>query len=645
VAKTVLGLSAFYHDSAACLLVDGKLVAAAQEERFTRKKHDSEFPANAARYCLVEGKIAAKDLDIVAFYDKPLLKFERLFETYLDYAPRGFESFRKAMPLWLTNRLWMEETIRRELDTPARILFGDHHESHAASAFFPSPFEEAAILTMDGVGEWATSSLGIGKGNGIDLISELRFPHSIGLLYSSFTYFCGFRVNSGEYKLMGLAPYGTPKYAGLIREKLVHVFDDGSIRLNMEYFDFPSRLRMTGAGFEKLFGGPAREAESLLTQREMDLAASIQEVTEEIVLKMARHARRTTGRKYLCLAGGVALNCVANGRLLRDGVFDDLWIQPAAGDAGGSVGAALAVWHRYLGMPRESAEKRGTWEPKISSKGKREENAEAGGGVAVVASTAPDTLPPYEDGMSGSFLGPSFPSKQIAAWLESRRYPFHTLALAELPDAVAELLAEEKVVGLLQGRMEFGPRALGGRSILGDPRSPKMQSVMNLKIKFRESFRPFAPSVMREEVARWFETDADSPYMLLVADVARPLRREMTDAENALWGIEKLNVPRSSIPAVTHVDYSARLQTVRREANPLYHDILSAFRRKTGCPVVVNTSFNVRGEPIVCTPEDAYRCFMRTSMDALVLENHVLLREEQPPWTEGEDWRKTFTLD
>ena len=645
MAKTVLGLSAFYHDSAACLLADGKVVAAAQEERFSRKKHDAEFPAHAARYCLAEGKVAAKDLDVVAFYDKPLLKFERLFETYLDYAPRGFESFRKAMPLWLTSRLWMEETIRNELETPARILFGDHHESHAASAFFPSPFEEAAILTMDGVGEWATSSLGIGKGNAIGLISGLRFPHSIGLLYSSFTFFCGFKVNSGEYKLMGLAPYGTPRYAGVIRDQLVHVFDDGSIRLNMEYFEFPSRLRMTGAGFERLFGGPAREAESRLTQREMDLAASIQEVTEEIVLKMARHARKTTGAKYLCLAGGVALNCVANGRLLREGTFDDLWIQPAAGDAGGAVGVALAVWHRYLGMPRESAEKRGTWGPKSSWKGEREESGATGGAAIGSASEQATTLPPYEDGMSGSFLGPSYSSKEIAAWLASRHYPFRTMEGGTLPDAVADLLAAEKVVGLLQGRMEFGPRALGGRSILGDPRSPRMQSVMNLKIKFRESFRPFAPSVMREEVSSWFEIDADSPYMLLVADVSRSLRREMTGPEKALWGIEKLNVPRSTIPAVTHVDYSARLQTVRREANPLYHEILSAFRRKTGCPVVVNTSFNVRGEPIVCTPEDAYRCFMRTSMDALVLENHVLLREDQPKWREAEDWRKTFSLD
>jgi carbamoyltransferase len=645
VTRTILGLSAYYHDSAACLLVDGRVVAAAQEERFTRKKHDAGFPAHAARYCLEAGGLAAKDLDAVAFYDKPLLKFERLFETYLDYAPRGFGSFQKAMPLWLTNRLWMQEEIHRELGTTARILFGDHHESHAASAFFPSPFEEAAILTMDGVGEWATSSLGIGRGNTIDLLSELRFPHSIGLLYSAFTYFCGFRVNSGEYKLMGLAPYGEPRYADVIREKLVHVCEDGSIRLNMEYFEYPSQLRMTGAGFERLFGGPAREAESKLTQREMDLAASIQEVTEEIVLKMARHVRKTTGARYLCLAGGVALNCVANGRLLREGTFDDLWVQPAAGDAGGAVGAALAVWHRYLGMPRESAEKRGTWKPKDSSGGRKEEKVSGSGEASPAVRASVDSLPPYEDGMSGAFLGPSYASQQIAAWLESRSYPFRTVSREELPDAVAELLSEEKVVGFLQGRMEFGPRALGGRSILGDPRSPRMQSVMNLKIKFRESFRPFAPSVMREEVSKWFEIDADSPYMLLVADVARPLRREMTGAEKALWGIEKLNVPRSSIPAVTHVDYSARLQTVRREANPLYHDVLAAFLRKTGCPVLVNTSFNVRGEPIVCTPEDAYRCFMRTAMDALVLENHLLLREEQPPWTEGDDWQKTFALD
>ncbi len=647
--KSILGLSAYYHDSAACLLVDGKVVAAAQEERFSRKKHDAGFPAGAARYCLDAGGIGAADLDVVAFYDKPLLKFERLFETYLDYAPRGFASFRAAMPVWLTNRLFLEETIRKELRTPARILFGEHHESHAASAFFPSPFEEAAILTMDGVGEWATSSLGAGRGSTLELIAELRFPHSIGLLYSAFTYFCGFKVNSGEYKLMGLAPFGEPRYARLLREKLVHVCEDGSIRLNMDAFDFARALRMTGAAFERLFGGPARTPESPITQREMDLAASIQEVTEEIVLKMARHVKRITGARYLCLAGGVALNCVANGRLLREGVFDDLWIQPAAGDAGGAVGAALAVWHKYLGMPRESPEKRGTWRPEAprdSSNGQKAGSGSTGAvDVQPPVSSTPQELPPYEDGMSGAFLGPSYPSKDISAWLESRHYPFRTIPRDDLPDVIADLLSQEKVVGLLQGRMEFGPRALGGRSILGDPRSPRMQSEMNLKIKFRESFRPFAPAVLREEVSRWFEIDAESPYMLLVADVARGLRREMSEAERALWGIDKLNVPRSAIPAVTHVDYSARLQTVRREANPLFHDILGAFFRKTGCPVLVNTSFNVRGEPIVCTPEDAYRCFMRTAMDALVLENLVLLRAEQPPWQEGEEWRKTFTLD
>jgi carbamoyltransferase len=623
---SILGLSAYYHDSAACLLVDGRIVAAAQEERFTRKKHDAEFPARAARYCLEAGGLAAEQLDHVAFYDKPLLKFERLFETYLEYAPRGFVSFRKAMPLWITDRLWISERIGKELGYGGRILFSDHHESHAASAFYPSPYEEAAVLTMDGVGEWATSSLGMGSGNRLDMLSELKFPHSIGLLYSAFTYFCGFKVNSGEYKLMGLAPYGEPKYAGLIREKLVHVCEDGSIRLDMNSFDFADRLRMTGAAFERLFGGPARAPESKLTQREMDLARSIQDVTEEIVLKMARHARKTTGARYLCLAGGVALNCVANGRLVEQGVFDDIWIQPAAGDAGGAVGAALAVWHRHLGNERSSPEKRGTW-------------------AASPVSAASRSLPPYEDGMSGAFLGPSYPSEEIAAWLKSKGYPFRTIDPAALPGFVADLLAEEKVVGLLQGRMEFGPRALGGRSILGDPRSPRMQSVMNLKIKFRESFRPFAPSVLREDAAKWFTFGGDSPYMLLCADVVPEKRRAMTEGENALWGIEKLNVPRSAIPAVTHVDYSARLQTVRKETNPLYHAILAAFQERTGCPVVVNTSFNVRGEPIVCTPEDAYRCFMRTAMDALVLENHVLLRDGQPPAAEGEDWKKTFTLD
>jgi carbamoyltransferase len=498
------------------------------------------------------------------------------------------------------------------------------------------------------------------------MLREMKFPHSVGLLYSALTYFCGFKVNSGEYKLMGLAPYGEPKYAGLMREKLVHVCEDGSIRLNMEYFDFASGLRMTGEALERLFGGVAREPESRLTQREMDLARSIQDVTEEIVLKMARHAKKTTGAKYLCMAGGVALNCVANGKLREAGIFDDLWIQPAAGDAGGAVGVALSIWHRHLGMPRQSAEKRGTWrekkkEEKISSSGigRGEAGASAAGHEPLARSVPPGpprpsfeenssssfSLPPYEDGMSGAFLGPSYPSEEIAVWLKSKGYPFQTVSPAALPGAVADLLAAGKVVGLLQGRMEFGPRALGARSILGDPRSPAMQSVMNLKIKFRESFRPFAPSVLREDAAGWFEFEGDSPYMLLCADVAKGLRREMTGEERSLWGIEKLNVPRSSIPAVTHVDYSARLQTVRKETNPVYHAILSAFREKTGCPVVVNTSFNVRGEPIVCSPEDAYRCFMRTAMDALVLENHVLLRDGQPKFAETADWRREFTLD
>lgn len=619
----ILGISAYYHDSAAALVVDGEIVAAAQEERFTRKKHDAGFPLHAARWCLEHGGVKAEDLDAVAFYDKPLLKFERLFETYLELAPRGLRSFLASMPLWMREKLWMKERIREELRFAGEILFAEHHESHAASAFFPSPFEEAAVLTLDGVGEWATSSIGHGKGASLELLRELRFPHSVGLLYSAFTYFCGFKVNSGEYKLMGLAPYGTPRYADAIRRELVEVHEDGSIRLDLGKFEFAHGLRMTGRAFERLFGGPARAPESLLTQREMDLAASIQAVTEDVVLRMARHAKGLTGARYLCLAGGVALNCVANGALQRAGVFDDLWIQPAAGDAGGAVGCALAVWHRRLGGPRRSPESLGSWRRAGTGEG----------------------LPPYEDGMKGAYLGPRFSADEIEAWLRERGLPFRTVPPEELPAAVAALLAEEKVVGLLQGRMEFGPRALGGRSILGDPRSPKMQSVMNLKIKFRESFRPFAPSVLREDVAEWFEHDGDSPYMLLTADVRPELRREMTAAEQELWGIEKLNVPRSSIPAVTHVDYSARLQTVRRESNPVYHAILSAFKARTGCPVVVNTSFNVRGEPIVCTPEDAWRCFMRTAMDALVLENHVLLREEQPEYVEAEDWRTKFTLD
>jgi len=634
----ILGVSAFYHDSAACLVADGEIIAAAQEERFTRIKHDYNFPVHAARYCLREAGISADELAYVGFYDKPLLKFDRLLETYLDYAPAGFRSFLKAMPLWMKEKLWMPDLIRTELakangvDDERRakkagrkfewkLLFGDHHESHAASAFYPSPFEEAAILTIDGVGEWATSSMGIGRGHEITLLKELRFPDSLGLLYSAFTYYTGFKVNSGEYKVMGLAPYGEPKYVGLIKEKLAQVREDGSLRMNHEYFSYSQGLRMTNNAFARIFGGPARKPESHLTQRDMDLARSIQVITEEVMLKMAQFVHKETGMRRLCMAGGVALNCVANGRILREGPFEDIWIQPAAGDAGGAVGIALAIWHRYLENSRTSAEKAGTW-------GRRN-----------------GSLPPYQDGMKGSYLGPRDTVEEIETFLKSRNLPYQKYPPEELPNVIAELLAAEKVVGLHQGRMEFGPRALGGRSIIGDARSAKMQSVMNLKIKYRESFRPFAPSVQREHVAEWFDLDYDSPYMLLVADVNERHRRQMTEEEKNLWGIEKLNVKRSEIPAVTHVDYTARIQTVRRETNPLFWDILDAFRRSTGCPLIVNTSFNVRGEPIVCTPEDSYRCFMRTQMDYLVLENCVLDKRNQPQFIERQDWRGEFQLD
>jgi carbamoyltransferase len=639
---SILGISAYYHDSAACLVIDGEIIAAAQEERFTRVKHDYRFPGNAVRYCLKEAGITPEQLDYVGFYDKPLLKFDRLLETYLDYTPSGFLSFLKAMPLWMKEKLWMPDMIGIEFGKVAgaederaakrlakqfrwKLLFGDHHESHAASAFYPSPFEEAAILTMDGVGEWATSSMGVGRGAEINLLKELRFPDSLGLLYSAFTYYTGFKVNSGEYKIMGLAPYGEPKYVPLIKEKLVEVCEDGSLRMNQEYFGYSQGLRMTNRAFDRLLGGPPREPESKLTQREMDLARSVQEITEEVVLKMARYVQRETGMKKLCLAGGVALNCVANGLLLRERLFDDVWIQPAAGDAGGSVGIALAIWHRYLGKPRISPESEGTW---VSS-------CNHSNGVPL----------PYADGMKGAYLGPSNSEAEIEQYLRANNFPYTKYSRQDLPGAVADLLVAEKVVGLHQGRMEFGPRALGGRSIIGDARSPKMQSVMNLKIKYRESFRPFAPSVLREHVADWFEMDIDSPYMLLVADVAEKRLRKMTAEEEKLWGIEKLNVVRSEIPAVTHVDYSARIQTVRREVNPLYWEIMEAFRKKTGCPVIVNTSFNVRGEPIVCTPEDSYRCFMRTEMDALALETCVLNKKEQPEFRESADWRQEFSLD
>jgi carbamoyltransferase len=620
--------------------VDGEIVAAAQEERFTRKKHDHRFPRHAVAYCLKEGGLEPARLDAVGFYDKPLVKFERLLETYMDSAPRGFRSFVKAMPLWMKEKLWLPDVIRTELAHAAGeedekaakktgasylfpVLFGDHHESHAASAFYPSPFEDAAILTMDGVGEWATSSVGVGEGREITLLEELRFPDSLGLLYSAFTYYTGFKVNSGEYKVMGLAPYGEPKYVPLIKEKLVEIRDDGSLRMNQDFFGYADTLRMTRTAFDRLFGGPPREAETKLTQKELDLARSIQEITEEVMLKAARHAHAVTGKKRLCMAGGVALNCVGNGRILREGPFTDLFIQPAAGDAGGAVGIALAIWHRHMGKPRTSPETLGTWRPQVARNG----------------------LAPYADGMKGAYLGPRSSEAEIDAFLEKRSLPHRRVAREDLPHEVAKLLAEGHVVGLHQGRMEFGPRALGARSIIGDARSPRMQAVMNLKIKFRESFRPFAPSVMREEAADWFELDAESPYMLLVADVVAKRRRRMTPDEEKLWGIDKLNVVRSQIPAVTHVDYSARIQTVRKETNPLYWEILDAFRQLTGCPVLVNTSFNVRGEPIVCTPEDSYLCFMRTEMDDLVLETRLLTKTGQPPLKDDADWRRKFSLD
>jgi carbamoyltransferase len=638
----ILGISAFYHDSAASLVVDGEIIAAAQEERFTRLKHDHNFPAQAVRYCLSEAGIGPNDLDYVGFYDKPLLKFDRLLETYLDYAPAGFPSFLKAMPLWMKEKLWMPDLIRTEMahasgiddHRPAKkagkkyawkLLFGDHHESHAASAFYPSPFEEAAILTIDGVGEWATSSIGIGRGNEITLLKELRFPDSLGLLYSAFTYYTGFKVNSGEYKVMGLAPYGEPKYVGLIKDHIAEVRDDGSIRMNHELFSYSQGLRMTNRAFDRLFDAPARKPESRITQREMDLARSIQVITEEAMMKMARFVHKETGMKHLCMAGGVALNCVANGRILREGPFESIWIQPAAGDAGGAIGIALAIWHRYLGKPRRSAESTGAWQSPRANDA--------------------DGLPRYADGMKGSFLGPRNTEEEIESFLTEKKLPFKKYSREEVPEAVAKLLAQGCIIGLHQGRMEFGPRALGGRSIIGDPRSPQMQAAMNLKIKYRESFRPFAPSVSREHVSEWFELNDDSPYMLFVADVQSAHRREMTMEEHNLFGIDKLNVKRSEIPAVTHVDYSARIQTVRREQNPLYWEIIEAFRRLTGCPIIVNTSFNVRGEPIVCTPEDSYRCFMRTEMDYLVLETCLLDKREQPKFKDKENWQSEFRLD
>jgi carbamoyltransferase len=627
VAIRILGISAYYHDSAACLVEDGRIVAAAQEERFTRRKHDADFPSHAVAYCLREAGIDAKELDYVGFYEKPLVKFDRLLETYVTCAPRGWKSYLMAMPVWLGEKLWMADDLRSRLnDYEGPVLFGEHHESHAASAFYPSPFDQAAIVTIDGVGEWATSSIGVGRGNDIAMLRELRFPHSLGLLYSAFTYYTGFRVNSGEYKVMGLAPYGEPKYVKTIKDHLLEIHDDGSLWMNMQFFTYPHGLTMTGPRFDELFGGPPRPPESKLTAREMDLARSVQEITEEVMLKMTAFAHRETGARDLCLAGGVALNCVGNGRILREGPFEEIWIQPAAGDAGGAVGVALSLWHRYLGKPRVSCETAGTWErrtPARSTPGPRR----------------------YSDGMNGSYLGPRFTDREIQDFVESNGCPARRIESSALPEVIAALLAEEKVIGLLQGRMEFGPRALGARSIIGDARSAKMQSVMNLKIKFRESFRPFAPAVLREHAAEWFELDADSPYMLLVADVLPSRRLPVPPGANTLWGIDKLNVPRSSVPAITHVDYSARIQTVRRDTAPVFYDILDAFYRRTGCPVIVNTSFNVRGEPIVCTPADAFRCFMRTNMDVLVLENFILAKSEQKPTVEDASWKQEFVLD
>jgi carbamoyltransferase len=589
----ILGISAFYHDAAAALVVDGRIVAAAQEERFTRRKHDDRFPRHALEYCLKEGHIGPGDLDYVGFYDKPLLKFERLLETYLAFAPIGFRSFAKAMPLWIGLKLYVPREIRTGLQGRyrRRCVFLEHHQSHAASAFFPSPFDEAAILTLDGVGEWATASLGYGRGNRITLTDEMRFPHSLGLLYSAFTYFCGFRVNSGEYKLMGLAPYGEPVYAETIRRELIDLKDDGSFRMDLSYFRYCQGLVMTSPRFARLFGGPPRRPESPLTEREMNLAASIQQVTEEIMLRSARHLHRKTGMKNLCLAGGVALNCVGNGRILREGPFENIWIQPAAGDAGGALGTALMIWHQLLDNPR----------------------------VAAVG-----------DGQAGSLLGPQFSDDEIRAVLDAEGARYHYFQNEdELYARVADLVAAEKVVGWVQGRMEFGPRALGGRSILGDARSRQMQAVMNLKIKFRESFRPFAPVVLQERAGEFFDlpSDKESPYMLLVAPVAAGQRLAADGA--GCRGLDKLKIARSSLPAVTHVDYSARVQTVDAARNPRLHKLLTVFAAKTGCPVMINTSFNVRGEPIVCRPEDAYRCFLATNMDVLVMERFLLLKDEQ----------------
>ena len=610
----ILGISAFYHDSAACLIKDGEIIAAAQEERFTRIKHDPAFPRHAVKYTVEAAGISADDVDHVVFYEKPFPKFERLLETYLAFAPKGFRSFAAAMPLWIKDKLFqktvlveaLKETLGEDIDWRARLLFSEHHISHAASAFYPSPFESAAVLTLDGVGEWTTTSVAIGDGHALDVLKEIHFPHSLGLLYSAFTYYTGFKVNSGEYKVMGLAPYGEPKYVDLIKEHLIRIADDGSFQLNMRYFDFATGLKMTNQRFDALFGGPPRTAEALLTQREMDLAASVQKVTEEVLLKLGKHIAAETGQRNLCLAGGVALNCVANGILLRENVFEKIWIQPAAGDAGGALGAALSAWHLHLGKERR--------------------------------------VPATRDAMKGAYLGPCFSDQQIEASLTDCGAVWHRMDDAGLIDRVAGAIADGKAVGWMQDRMEFGPRALGARSIIADPRSPEMQKQLNLKVKYRESFRPFAPSVLSEHVGEWFDHSVDSPYMLLVSDVRADKRRKMTSDEEALFGIDKLNVPRSSIPAITHVDYSARIQTVHADTNPRYHALISSFFDKTGCPLLVNTSFNVRGEPIVCTPEDAFRCFMGTELDVLAVGNCLLWKEEQDAALK-ENYEQRYELD
>jgi len=603
----ILGISAYYHDSAACLVKDGEIIAAAQEERFTRKKHDFSFPYNAIQYCLKEEGISAQDLDYIAFYDKPFIKFERLLESYLAYAPKGITSFIKAMPVWLKQKLWTKELLKKDIGYEGDVIFPEHHESHAASAFFPSPYQEAAFLTIDGVGEWNTTTFGVGKDNHIEIWGNMDFPHSLGLLYSAFTYYTGFRVNSGEYKVMGLAPYGEPKYMDVILNELIDLKEDGSFRMNMKYFNYCVGLTMTNKNFNRLFGGPPRKPETKITQREMDLARSVQEVTEEIMLRMARHVYQQTGQKNLVLAGGCALNCVANGRILREGPYENIWIQPAAGDAGGAVGAALFTWYQYLENDRIANE--------------------------------------IYDFQKASYLGPEFSDVVIEAFLKENNVPYEVLDRAEIPRRTAELINSEKVIGWFQGRMEFGPRALGSRSIIGDSRSKDMQTVMNLKIKFRESFRPFAPTVLVEHVSDYFEIDRESPYMLLVAPVKSDKRINSQPENKKLFGIEKLKVPRSVVPAITHVDYSARIQTADKERNGLYYDMIKAFYDLTGCPVIINTSFNVRGEPIVCSPKEAYTCFMRTEMDYLIMGSFLLDKQNQPALKDDIDWKKEFELD